>query len=82
MGRTLVSSLAGAVVGFLIGMVLVVVMSGSPPARDTAGIALLVGVFLAGSGAVAGAIIGGVADLREHLTRNGQATKEAPHRDV
>ena len=81
MGRTLVSSLAGAGVGFLVGIAGVYMVSGSQPARDTGAVILFVGAFLAGAGAIAGAIIGGVADLREFFTRKGEATKEAPYRD-
>jgi hypothetical protein len=38
-------------------------------------------IFLAGTGAIAGAIIGGVADLREFFRRKDQAPREAQDRD-
>jgi len=42
---------------------------------------LFVGCFLAGAGAIAGAIIGGVADLQEFFKRKDQAPREAQDRD-
>jgi hypothetical protein len=63
MGRTLACSLAGAGTGFLAAFVIVQAMTGASPARDTAAITLFVGTFLAGTGAIAGAIIGGVAEF-------------------
>jgi hypothetical protein len=41
---------------------------------------LFVGVFLAGTGAIAGAIIGAVADLREFFRRKDQAQREVQDR--
>jgi hypothetical protein len=73
MSRTLVGSLAGAGVGLLVGCVGVAIVSGGQAASDTAGITLFVGSFLAGTGAIAGAVIGGVADLRESCTKKDQA---------
>ena len=63
MVRTFVFSLTGAGVGFFVGSALVAMMSGGQPAHDTAFVCLFFGSLLAGAGAVAGAIIGGVADL-------------------
>ena len=80
MGRTLLCSLAGAGVGFLVGFVAVCVAVGTQPARDAGAIILFVGVFLAGAGAIAGAIIGGVADLREFFRRKDQAQREEQDR--
>ena len=81
MGRTLLCSLAGAGVGFLVGFAAVYMASGAQPARDTGPIALFVGIFLAGTGAIAGAIIGGVGDLREFFKRKDQAPREAQDRE-
>ena len=81
MGRTLLCSLAGAGVGFLVGFAAVHIAVGAEPARDTGAITLFVGVFLAGTGAIAGAIIGGVADLQEFFRRKDQAPGEAQDRD-
>jgi hypothetical protein len=81
MGRTLLCSLAGTGVGFLVGFAAVYTAFGAQPARDTGPIALFVGIFLAGTGAIAGAIIGGVADLRESFRRKDQAQRETQDRD-
>jgi uncharacterized membrane-anchored protein YhcB (DUF1043 family) len=77
MVRTWLYSFAGAGVGFFVGFVLVRMMSGAQPASDTGFIILFMGGFLAGAGAVAGAIIGGVADLLEFFKRREQARREA-----
>lgn len=76
MARTFLCSVAGAGVGFLAGFAAVMVASGGKSGSDTPGIVLFVGCFLAGTGAIAGAIIGGVADLREFFTRKDQAARE------
>lgn len=80
MGRTLLCSLTGAGVGFLVGFVAIRLAAGAQPMSDTGPVALCLGVFLAGSGAIAGAIIGGVADLREFFTRKDQALREVQDR--
>ena len=49
MGRTLLCSLAGAVVGFLVGFAGVSITSGAQPASDTGAAILFVGSFLAGT---------------------------------
>jgi hypothetical protein len=77
----LLCSLAGAGVGFLVGFAIVHIAADAQPARDTGPASLLVGVFLAGSGAIAGAIIGGVADLREFFKKKDQAPRETQDRD-
>jgi hypothetical protein len=41
---------------------------------------LFVGIFLAGSGAIAGAIIGGVADLLKFVRRRERARTESQTR--
>jgi hypothetical protein len=82
MGRTLLCSLAGAGVGFLVGFGSVLVVAGSQHAGDAATVAVFVGVFLAGSGAIAGAIIGGVADLREFFTKKGQPPQDRDESDL
>ncbi len=81
MGRTLLCSLAGAGAGFLVGFATVSITAGAQPASDTGFIMLFVGCFLAGAGAIAGAIIGGVADLQEFFKRKDQAPREAQDRD-
>ena len=80
MGRTLLCSLAGAGAGFLVGFAGVWMASGGRPASDTGFIIMCMGSFLAGTGAIAGAIIGGVADLREFFRRKDQAPREAQDR--
>jgi hypothetical protein len=77
MGRALVCSLAGAGIGFLLGCVGVGIVTGGVEARDTGAIILFLGSFLAGAGAIAGAVIGGVADLREFFIRKDQAARDA-----
>lgn len=74
MSRALVCSLAGAGVGFLAGCAGVIIASGARAGTDTAAVTLFVGSFLAGAGAIAGAVIGGVADLREFYTKKDQAS--------
>ncbi len=81
MGRALVCSLAGAGIGFLAGFAGVSIMAGAQPASDSVVVSFFVGVFLAGAGAIAGAVIGGVADLREFFTRKRQASREAQDQD-
>ncbi len=81
MGRTLLCSLAGAGAGFLVGFAVVRMAAGAQPASDTGPISMFVGVFLAGTGAIAGAIIGGVADLLEFFRRKDQALRKARDRD-
>ena len=84
MGRTLLCSLAGAGAGFLVGFVVVLAVvrmtAGAQPASDTGPAIMFVGVFLAGTGAIAGAIIGGVADLLEFFRRKDRAPREAQDR--
>ena len=77
MGRTWVYSLAGAGVGFLVGFGGVFMVGSAQGARDASAAAFFVGIFLAGSGAIAGAIIGGVADLMRFFKRKEQAGTEA-----
>ena len=81
MSRTLLCSLAGAGVGFLVGFAGVSMTLGPQSASDAAAVILFFGSFLAGTGAIAGAIIGGVADLREIVRRKDQAPREAQDRD-
>jgi hypothetical protein len=70
MERAWLYSVAGAGIGFLAACVIVRMMAGESPPSDTTAITLFVGTFLAGAGAIAGAISGGVA---EFLTRTEQA---------
>lgn len=82
MGRTLRCSLAGAGVGFLVGFGAVcMMMPAAQPASDTGSVLLFVGSFLAGTGAIAGAVIGGVADLQEFVMTKDQTPRGAQDRD-
>ena len=76
MGRTLLYPFAGAGIGFLVAFVFVRMMAGPSPPSDTAAITLFVGTFLAGTGAIAGAILGGA----ESFTRRRQADEEQVRR--
>jgi hypothetical protein len=68
MRRTLLCCFAGAGTGFFFAFVLAVTTSAlSTP--DGGAILLLVGAFLAGIGAIAGAIVGVVADLLEFFKK-------------
>ncbi len=78
--RTLLCSLAGAGAGFLVGLLAVRLTAGPQPAGDTGPVILFVGVFLAGAGAIAGAIIGGVADLREFFGKKDRAQRDTADR--
>jgi hypothetical protein len=62
MKHTWLFPFAGAALGFLGALVLVPVLLGTEPARDRNAITLFVGTFLAGSGAIAGAISGAAAE--------------------
>jgi branched-subunit amino acid ABC-type transport system permease component len=76
-------SFAGAGVGFLAGLLLILLLSrttGPQPPSDTGPAALFVGVFLAGAGAVAGAVVGGVADLLAFFRRRDEAARNAQKR--
>jgi len=69
MMRSLRASLVGLGLGFGVGYAGVSVIAASHPATDSEVVALLVGTILAGTGAVTGAVIGGVSELRKHLGR-------------
>lgn len=73
MSRAFFGSLAGVAVGSFLGVVGVIIASGGETARDTAAVTLFVGSFLAGAGAITGAVVGGVADLREFFQKKEQA---------
>jgi hypothetical protein len=81
MGRTLLCSLGGAGAGLPVGLAVVRMAAGAQPASDTAPVIIFVGIFLAGTGAIAGAIIGDVADLLAFFRRKDQARREAQDRD-
>lgn len=78
MARTALYSFAGAGVGFLLAFVAVAAMTGREPAHDTAGISLVLGSVVAGLGAVAGALIGGTADLLDYFRKRDDAARGAP----
>lgn len=77
MRRTLLCSLAGVVAGFLLTAVVISITAGATGGRsaDTGPIIAILGIFIAGMGAIAGAIIGGVADLREFYRTKDKAPK-------
>jgi hypothetical protein len=82
--RTLLCASAGAGVGFLAGFLLVLVAATSAGATgDISAAAIFLGGFLAGAGAVVGALIGGVAELlayfriRDEVARQIQGRREA-----
>jgi hypothetical protein len=81
--RTLLCSLAGAAAGFLLSTVVIsIAASGSrPDATDTTAIISLMGLLLAGMGAIAGAIVGGAADLREYFKRRDRESRNSQNRD-
>jgi hypothetical protein len=85
MGRTLLCSLAGAVAGFLISAAVILIVAtsfgGRPTATDTAPIIAILGIFIAGMGAIAGAIIGGVADLKEFFRKKDQSSRITQDRE-
>jgi hypothetical protein len=60
MERALLFPFAGAGIGFLVAVAIVRIMAGPSPSSDTTAITLFVGTFLAGSGTIAGAILGAV----------------------
>jgi len=78
MGRTLVCSLAGAGVGFLVGYAAVSMTAGAQPAGDSGAIILFVGSFLAGTGAIAGAIIGSSGGRSKPRVKHRIKTSESP----
>jgi hypothetical protein len=75
MVRTLIGSVAGAGTGCFVAVVAVQIAAGGQPGSDAGPVTLFVGVFLAGAGAIAGAIIGGVADLVAFFKRKNQDPK-------
>jgi hypothetical protein len=79
MARTWLYSFAGAGIGFLVAFVIVGIMAGASPPSETSVITLFVGTFLAGTGAIAGAIIGGVAEFfkRTEQPREAQMQRES-----
>ena len=62
MNRMLLYPVAGAAAGVLVSVVIVPMIGGSAP--DTPAITLFVSIFLAGTWAIAGAIIGSVEFLK------------------
>ena len=81
MGRTCVYSLAGAGIGFLAGVGIVRVMIGTSPPSDTTAVTMLVGVFLAGCGAIAGAIGGAVEFLKARQPRSEEPMRRESEHD-
>jgi len=81
MSRTLLCSLAGAGAGFLVGFAVIPMAAGAQPGSDTRFVGVCLGVFLAGTGAIACAVVGGVADLLAFFRRKEQVQREAQDRD-
>jgi len=81
MGRTLLCSLAGAGAGFLVGFAAIPLAAGAQPGSDTGPVVMCLAIFLAGTGAIAGAIIGGVADLKEFFRKKDQASRITQDRE-
>jgi hypothetical protein len=77
MFRTLTGSLVGTAAGFVIGYVAIfsILRAVYGIQSDTVPFCLFVGIFLAGAGAIAGAVTGGIADLRAHSRRTQRAAK-------
>jgi hypothetical protein len=73
MVRTWLYSFAGAGIGFLAALVIVRMMAGASSPSETTAITLFVGTFLAGTGAIAGAITGAVAEFRKRTEQASQA---------
>jgi hypothetical protein len=70
MKRTVLCCFAGVGLGFVLPFLLAAVLGGLT--SPDIGSVLLVGIFLAGSGAIAGAVVGGVADLLEFYRKQEQ----------
>lgn len=79
MKRTLLGSFAGAGIGFLVP-VAIGVMTGAIP-HPGGGCLVFFGVFLAGTGAIAGALIGGVADLLVFFKKREEASRLQERRE-
>lgn len=73
MRHTWLFPLAGASLGYLGAMVIVPLMLGTQPASDRNAITLFVGTFLAGTGAIAGALSGGAAESFKNRQRASDA---------
>ncbi len=79
MVRTVICAVVGAGAGFVAGSLgfgAVLGIAGGIHA-DTFVASVFVGVFLAGAGAIAGAVIGGTADLLGYLKRKDQAMRDS-----
>ncbi len=81
MARALVGSLIGAAIGYFAGYLGVALVAGNYPSADIGVPVLCVGSFLAGTGAIAGAIVGGVTELREASGRKNQARSDGETED-
>jgi uncharacterized membrane protein len=68
MGRIAICSFAGAGIGFLVAFA-IGLLGDALSYSDGQAIFLFIGVFLAGTGAIAGAIVGGAADLLAFFKR-------------
>jgi len=74
--RTSLCSLVGAGLGFGLGFILVMLIPGRPSASDTGAVVVFLGGLLAVGGAIAGAVIGGAAELVQYLRRRDEAERD------
>jgi len=86
MSRLLLYPFAGAACGAMAAMIVVPSVAGAN--ADTAAITLFIGTFLAGSGAIAGAVLAGaevlaaeqrVALLKQHTVPSDDVAPSPPH---
>jgi hypothetical protein len=82
MVRTVMGSVMGAGAGFVAGVLVMVVVAFAVRgdefgASEIVPICAFVGVFLAGTGAIAGAVVGGTADLLGYWRRRERGTAAA-----
>jgi hypothetical protein len=84
MGRTCLFSLAGAGIGFVAGILIIqiaFVSGGRSNAPDATAVSVFVGVFLAGCGAISGAIVGAVGAIRTKQQAKEDPTRRESERD-
>ena len=81
MRYTLLFSIAGVGAGFLVGFAAVCMLATQQPMSDAAPMGVFMGLALAGAGAIAGAIIGGVTDLLAFFKRKDRDSIETRDRN-
>jgi hypothetical protein len=82
MGRTLLYPFAGAGIGFLAAFVIVRMMAGASSPSEATAITVFVGTFLAGTGAIAGAIIGAAECVRRRPQAREAPAQREPESEV